>query len=141
FQETVTVADEHLLEIFDFPLIAGDRKTALRLPNSILINEDLAMRLFGKKDVLGKSLQFSFMERPLKITGILKNHPRNSSFDFSSLISDASFQNSDYYRSLATSDWLSENFSVYALLSPNADSRTIASGMTNLVRANFTAAA
>ena len=30
FQETVTVADEQFLGIFDFPLIAGDRKTALQ---------------------------------------------------------------------------------------------------------------
>ena len=141
FQETVTIADEPFLEIFDFPLISGDRKSALMAPNSILVTEDLAKRLFNKTDVLGKNLQFSFMEPPLKITGILKNHPRNSSFDFSSLISDASFQNSDYYRSLATSDWLSENFSVYALLNTNADPGTIASGMTNLVRANFTAPA
>ena len=137
FQETVTVADEHLLEIFDFPLIAGDRKTALRSPNSILINEDLAMRLFGKKDVLGKSLQFSFMNEPLKITGILKNHPRNSSFDFSSLISE----NADFYRSNAASDWLSENFSVYVLLRSNADPKSIANKMSNLVHANFIAPA
>ena len=141
FQETVTVADGHFLEIFDFPLIAGDRKTALTTPNSILITEDLAKRLFNKTDVLGKNLQFSFMESPLKITGILKNHPRNSSFDFSSLISDASFRNSDSYRSMATNDWLSENFSVYTLLKQNADPRTIASGITNLVRANFTSPA
>src|SRR6185369_16551948 len=45
FQETVTVADGHFLEIFDFPLIAGDRKTALAAPNSILITEALAIRL------------------------------------------------------------------------------------------------
>ena len=141
FQETVTVADGHFLEIFDFPLIAGDRKTALTTPNSILITEDLAKRLFNKTDVLGKNLQFSFMESPLKITGILKNHPRNSSFDFGSLISDASFRNSDSYRSMATNDWLSENFSVYTLLKQNADPRTIASGITNLVRANFTSPA
>ena len=141
FQETVTVADGHFLEIFDFPLIAGDRKTALTTPNSILITEDLAKRLFNKTDVLGKNLQFSFMESPLKITGILKNHPRNSSFDFNSLISDASFRNSDSYRSMATNDWLSENFSVYTLLKQNADPRTIASGITNLVRANFTSPA
>src|SRR5258705_3167754 len=38
FQETVTVADEHLLEIFDFSLIAGDKTTALKEPNSIIIN-------------------------------------------------------------------------------------------------------
>ena len=92
FQETVTVADEHFLQIFDFPLLSGDKKTALKEPNSIIINEDLAMRLFNKTDVLGKTLQFSFMESPLKITGVLKNHPRNSSFDFNSVMSEASFQ-------------------------------------------------
>ena len=26
FQETVTVADEHFLQVFDFPLLVGDRK-------------------------------------------------------------------------------------------------------------------
>src|SRR5688500_9902664 len=89
FQETVTVADEHFLEIFDFPLISGDKKTALQEPNSIIINEDLANRLFNKTNVLGKTLQFSFFESPLKITGVLKNHPGNSSFDFNSVMSEA----------------------------------------------------
>src|SRR6185295_9399820 len=139
FQETVTVADEHFLQIFDFPLIAGDRKTALTAPNSILITQDLAIRLFNKTDVLGKSLKFSFMESPLKITGVLKNHPRNSSFNFSSLISEASYQNTDFYKSLASNDWLSENFSVYALLNSSADPKFVANEMTNLVRRNFTA--
>ena len=60
FQETVTIADEHFLEIFDFPLLSGDKRTALQEPNSIIINEDLAMRLFNKKGVLGKTVQFSF---------------------------------------------------------------------------------
>ena len=92
FQETVTVADENFLQIFDFPLISGDKKTALKEPNSIIINEDLAKRLFNKTDVLGKTLQFSFIDStPLKITGVLKNHPRNSSFDFSSVMSEATF--------------------------------------------------
>lgn len=141
FQETVTQADEHFLEIFDFPLTAGDRKTALATPNSILITEDLALRLFNKTDVVGKNLQFSFLESPLKITGILKNHPRNSSFDFNSLISEATFKNTDYYRSLAANDWLSENFSVYALLNSKADPKAVANEMTNLVRHNFTAPA
>src|SRR5688572_6142975 len=94
FQETVTVADGNFLQIFDFPLVLGDRKTALQEPNSILINEDLAKRLFNKTDVLGKTLEFSFIDStPLKITGVLKNHPRNSSFDFSSVISEATFLN------------------------------------------------
>src|SRR6185503_14322567 len=110
FQEDVTVADENFLEIFDFPLIDGDRRTALKEPNTIIINEDLAMRLFNKKnDLLGKTLKFSFWEAPLKITGILKNFPRNSSFHFGSVMSDASYANSDFYKRIAQDDWLSNN--------------------------------
>jgi putative ABC transport system permease protein len=141
FQETVTVADEHFLEIFDFPLVAGDKKTALTEPNSIIINEDLAKRLFNKTDVLGKTLLFSFMESSLKITGVLKNHPTNSSFDFNCLLSDATFQNTDFYREMAASDWLSETFSVYVLLKPNANPKSVQEKMSKLVHDNFTPAA
>jgi putative ABC transport system permease protein len=138
FQETVTVADDQFLKIFDFPFIHGERKAALTAPNSIIITQDLAMRLFGKTDVLGETLQFSFMESPLKITGVLKNHPKNSSFDFSSVVSYASFENVDYYKSLAANDWLSENFSVYSLLKPNSDAKIVAGQMSKLVHDNFT---
>jgi putative ABC transport system permease protein len=137
----VTVSDEHLLEIFDFQLISGDRKTALQEPNSIIINEDLAKKLFNKTDVLGKTLQFSFMQSPLKITGILKNHPRNSSFDFSSVLSEASFRVDTGYQRMLARDWLSNNFSVYALLKPTANSKTVSEKMTKLVDDNFKAPA
>jgi putative ABC transport system permease protein len=138
FQETVTVADEQFFKIFDFPFVAGNRETALRTPNSIVITQDLATKLFSNTDVLGKTLQFSFMKSPLKITGVLKNHPRNSSFDFGSVLSEASFQNDSSYKSAVANDWLSENFSVYALLKPKADAKMVAEQMSKLVHDNFT---
>jgi putative ABC transport system permease protein len=141
FQETVTAADERFLEIFDFPLLAGDKKTALKEPNSILINEDLAKRLFNKTGVIGKTLQFSFMQSPLKITGVFKNHPRNSSFDFNSVMSDASFGNDSLNKVVRAGDWLSNNFSVYALLKPTANPKTVAVKMSGLVHDNFKAPA
>lgn len=141
FQETVTVADENFLTIFDFPLISGDRATALKEPNSVIINEELAKRLFGRTDVQGKTIRFSFMDPPLKITAVLKNHPPNSSFDFSSVISDASFQSDQGYRDMLANDWFSNNFTVYALLKPGTDSRTVAQGLGKLVRDNYTASA
>jgi putative ABC transport system permease protein len=138
FQETVTIADEQFLQVFDFPFLSGDKRTALKEPNSIIINEDLAMRLFNKREVLGKTLRFGFMESPLKITGVLKNHPRNSSFDFNSVMSEASFRNGDFSKNIIANDWLSDNFSVYALLKPNSNPGSIASKMTKLVHDNFT---
>jgi putative ABC transport system permease protein len=138
FQETVTVADENFLQIFDFPLIFGDRRIALREPNTIIINEDLAKRLFNKTDVLGKTLKFSFIEStPLKISGIVKNHPRNSSFDFSSVISEATFLADTSYKNNLGRDWLSNNYSVYALLRSNVNSKSVSEKMTKLVHDNF----
>lgn len=141
FQETVTAADENLLTIFDFPLIEGNKNTALKEPNSIIITEDLAMRLFNKTDVLGKSLKFSFVESPFRITGVLKNHPRNSSFDFNSVLSAATFQADEDNRKWLASDWFSESFSVYALLKPNANAQIVSQQMSKLVHDNFKAPA
>jgi len=138
FQETVTIADEHFLEIFDFPLIEGDRRTALKEPASIIINEDLALRIFNRTDVMGKSLQFSHLPFPLKITGILKEHPRNSSFNFSSVMSESSFYNADFFKETMASDWASNGFTVYALLRPHSNPDSVSKKMTRLVLSNFT---
>lgn len=137
FQETVTIADEHFLEIFDFPLVAGDRHTALKEPASIVIDEDLALRIFGITDVMGRSVQFSHLDFPLKITGILRKHPANSSFNFKSLMSESSYYNRDFYRETMASDWASNSFSVYALLRPKANADSVSKKMTRLVLSNY----
>ena len=135
-QETVTVADEYLLQVFDFPILEGDRRTALKEPNSIVITEDLAMRIFGRKDVLNKNLQFSHMQNPLKITAILKKHPQNSSFNFSSVLSESTRYSNEEYMQDAHRDWASANYTVYALLTPEANPDSVSNKMTRLVHAN-----
>jgi len=137
FQETVTLANQNFLNMFDFPLIAGDRHTALKEPNTIVINEDLATRIFHSVDVLGKNVQFSHMDTPVKITGILKNHPTNSSFTFNSILSEPSTYNADYFKQTMESDWASNDFSVYALLRPGSNADSVSRKMTRLVLSNF----
>jgi putative ABC transport system permease protein len=135
-QETVTIADETFLQVFDFPMVGGDRKTALKEPNSIVITEDLAMRIFDRTDVLNKNLQFSHMQNPLKITGILKKHANNSSFNFTSIMSESSQYNMPGFKEETENDWSSTSFTVYALLKPGADAPSVASKMTKLIYAN-----
>ncbi|MGC3944651.1 MAG: ABC transporter permease [Chryseolinea sp.] len=136
FQETVTIADEHFLEIFDFPLVAGDRRTALKEPNSIVIDEDVAIRIFNSTDVLGRQLQFNHMDNPVKITGILKKHPRNSSFTFNNVMSESTSYSSDYFKETMASDWTSEEFSIYMLLKDGINKDSIAGKVNRLVMAN-----
>lgn len=140
FQETVTVADQNFFKIFTFPILHGDYASALSAPNSIVITEDIATKLFNSTDVVGKTIKFNFLDQSLKITGVLKNHPPNSSFNFGSIISDASFQNSDYYKSMANGGWLDDDFSIYTLLKPGANSADVAKKLSAYVSANSTTA-
>lgn len=137
-QETVTLADERFLQVFDFPMLEGDRRTALREPNSIVITEDLAMRIFHRVDVVNKHLQFNYMQNPVKITAILKNHPHNSSFNFTSVLSQSTQYNEEWFKRETATDWASTSFTVYALLKPDANAPTVAGKMTKLVHANAT---
>jgi putative ABC transport system permease protein len=136
FYQTVTVANNGFMEMFDFNAIAGDTKTALKEPNSIVLTEDLAKQLFNRTDVAGKSVKWEFSETPLKITAVIKNHPRNSSFDFASVYSEATFMSDTGYASRALRDWTSDNYSVYALLKDKTDPAAVSQKITALVKTN-----
>jgi len=73
-------ADQHLLDIFTFPLITGVKQTALKNPNSVVISEEVAKKYFGNEEPLGKALHWSssFYETDFIVTGIMQNIPKNS---------------------------------------------------------------
>ncbi len=135
-QETVTIVDEYFLQVFDFPLLQGDRKTALKEPNSIVITEDLAVRIFNRRDVINKYLQFNHMQTPVKITGVLKSHPPNSTFNFTSLLSESTDYHLSWFQEETQNDWTSTSFTVYALLKAGTEAALVSSKMTNLALAH-----
>ena len=53
----IMLTDSTFFKSFDFPLLAGDRLSALDAPDKCVITERLAKRLFGAKDPIGESLQ------------------------------------------------------------------------------------
>lgn len=135
--EEITVANNGLMEIFDFKALDGNPKTALIEPYSIVIVEDLAMQLFGSTQVAGKTLKWTGLEQPFKITAVIKNHPRNSSFSFSSVYSESTYLSDSEYLAELNEDWGSSEFLVYTLLKENANPKTVARKVKELVYANF----
>jgi len=88
--ESGFAVDHSFLSMFSFPLVAGDRNTALREGNTIVISETLANKLFDSRDsrdIVGKTLQISRDSIPYKIMGVMKDVPHNSSLQFSYLVS------------------------------------------------------
>lgn len=136
FYQTVTVANNAFMELFDFAPVAGDPKTALKEPNSIVLTEDLARQFFNRTDVVGKLVKWQFMDQPLKVTAVIKNHPNNSSFDFASVYSEATWLNDTSFARNALQDWTSDNYSVYTLLKANANPDVVSKKITQLVNSH-----
>jgi putative ABC transport system permease protein len=113
YEDGVRFVDPGILEMFTFPLLAGDRATALKDANSIVITEDMAIKYFGKEDPLGKTLVI-LNSMSLKVTGVMRNHPGYTNIhpDFlvpiekiRALYGDEFFQN-----------WLSQQLASFVML-------------------------
>ncbi|MEO8173466.1 MAG: FtsX-like permease family protein [Sediminibacterium sp.] len=137
FQETITYCDANLFKVFDFNFIDGDPATALNEPNSVVLTATMAQKLFGNTHVVGKTVKIDFLEPLLTVTAVVKDHPSNSSFDFTYLLNEATFKNSEDYKRTAASDWSSNQFLVYALLAKNVRPENIAPAMDRLVHENY----
>jgi putative ABC transport system permease protein len=85
FKEIGIAADSKFLEVFNFPLLKGNAHS-LEEPNSILICESLAQKLFPNEEAIGKSLMYRDNEI-LSVQGVLKDIPENSSLQFQYILS------------------------------------------------------
>lgn len=77
FERGARAVTPAFLEMFTYPLLRGDKTTALANPNSMVITEELAKKYFGDSDPIGQVInvnnKFDFI-----VTGILKNIPGNT---------------------------------------------------------------
>ncbi len=82
------IADSNIFNVFTYPMISGDPKKALTEPNSIVLTESFAKEIFGDEKAIGKLINTT--AHSLKVTGIIKDIPKNSHLCFSALVSRSS---------------------------------------------------
>jgi predicted permease len=106
--------DPGFLNIFSFPLVYGNNKTALNDPHSIVITQKLAKKLFGAgDDAMGKAIKIDSVDR-FTVTGVLKDLPNNTRFGFEYLVPWS------YMKQLHQDDdnWNNNSCFTYVLLKP-----------------------
>ena len=114
-EDNITFADSTLFDVFTLPLVAGDSRTALTSPNTVVISESAAKRHFGNQDPMGQTLTFD-TDQNYKVTGVMRDMPANSHFRsdfFPAMLSDG-------YR---WGQWLSNNHHTYVVLREGTDYR------------------
>jgi len=116
-------ASADFFTMFDFPLITGDAKTVLSVPNSVVLSETMAQNIFGTADVVGKQLLASGSE--LTVSGVMKDMPKNTSFNCEAVVPLVIEENQDW------SEW---SFTIFFQLKKGADKAVVEKKIAGIER-------
>ncbi len=128
-EEYLAAVDPTFFETFSFPFISGDPKTALKDRYSIVLTEDLANKIFGDEDPMGKIVQMTDID--MTVTGIIQNIPRNTHLHFTYAFPAINMAD---WRESKMDEWTYTQFATYVSLRKDADIAEVNKKMMNIVR-------
>src|SRR5579859_4871731 len=136
FAEQVSVVDPNFLQIVPLPLVAGDPRTVLSHPESVVLTQSMARKYFGNADPIGKTISplkppclptapsCDNSLVPLKVTGVLRDLPHNTHLYVDMLVPNTSIV--DRVSQDAKQCWVCNNRTFgYVTLAPGADPATV----------------
>jgi len=129
----LTVVDPDFRAIFAPRVLAGDLDAALARPDALALTLDTANKLFGSRDVVGKTVQVG--GRPYRVLALLADQPAATTLPYEALAGSKTSIWNDEYRQLVTTNWGSTHGPVYLKLAPGTDPRAI----VDAVRRSFMA--
>ena len=117
-------ADSTFFEVFTFPLLRGNPKTALTEPYSVVMTRSMAEKYYGTIDILGEQLTISDEEHQHSylVTGVAEDLPSNSHVTFDLLTSMSSVNRLKFQ----SDTWWWTTFITFGVLRPDADPALVA---------------
>jgi putative ABC transport system permease protein len=127
------LADPSYFNVFKYPLVSGNPATALNDPNTIILSQKTADKIFGKTNPVGKSLIVYYERRKttLTVTGILKNIPENTHLKANFLVSFQTYKNWEV-TSPQELNWNCNNYFTYIRVDKNTDIAGLRKKITQL---------
>lgn len=126
-------------DVFNFSMKEGNTATALEEPNSILLTQKLADKLFPKGDALGQTLEFTGVGL-FKVNGIMNPPISKTHLDFEALVSLSTVPALELNQSLRANlhNWLDyyQNYN-YIKLQPGTDVETIEQALAQISADNY----
>ena len=122
-ENKVLMADSSLFRIFDFPLVAGDRYTALTAPMSVVLSEKAAHKYFGQVNPVGQHLTLTEDGMDAIVTGVMKDIPENSQIRTDVFLSLSSYEKIEGPKQ--DTMWRWHSYATYILLRPNTNAAAL----------------
>jgi putative ABC transport system permease protein len=127
---TALYADPAFLQMFSFPLISGDLRSALS-PGTVLISEAAAERYFANATAEGQLIDVvGNVRKTFTVTGVFKNTPANSHLQFDMLLPMDDLLKGEDYANEPEGGWSWNNFTTYIQIHSLADVSTVEREMT-----------
>jgi putative ABC transport system permease protein len=117
--EELSFADSSFFDVLDLPFAHGSVESSFITPMSLLLTEEMALKYFGRTDVIGETLTLCCLDAnttDFQITGILRDIPDNSHLQIDMLVYMDPQMFADYDWLLTT--WTSLNVYTYFKLKP-----------------------
>ncbi|UZD23960.1 ABC transporter permease [Algoriphagus halophytocola] len=86
FYENTSFVDPDFFRIFPFEVLAGNPVQALDQPNTIILTQSTAQKLFGEEDAMGKTVSLA-KQLDLEVRAIIQDLPENTDFKFKAFFS------------------------------------------------------
>ncbi|MBL7850469.1 MAG: ABC transporter permease [Cyclobacteriaceae bacterium] len=125
-------ASEEFLEMFQFPLLKGDVSTVMDDPASLVITESMARTLFGDEDPINQTVRIN-NAHDLKVTGVLKDIPKNSSFQFDCLMTWKMKIIAEDWVKRSQTQWGNYSFQVFVELNDPANETNVENSIRDLL--------
>jgi putative ABC transport system permease protein len=126
-EDNMVYADNAIFDVFTLPMVDGNPATALKAIHSVVITEKMALKYFNTINAAGKVLTFNDTAL-YKVTGVIKNIPKQSHFNFDFFISMPTLSESK------DDSWFSNNFDTYILFRPGVDYKKFEVKLPEFVR-------
>jgi ABC-type antimicrobial peptide transport system permease subunit len=125
-------AHPDFLNIFQYPFVEGNARSAFIDPLSIILDQSTAKALFGNTDPMGKIVRFDNKQN-LKVTGVIKDIPKNATLQFSFLTSFKFKELTEDWMKNARTSWVNNSFNMFVALQPGVTYAQVAPKISNVV--------
>lgn len=137
FNQYLAFVDPSFFDIFAMPFLEGDRASALSDPDSIVLTESTAQKLFGDDSAMGRVLILDNGARSVRVTGIIADMPANSHFHISQGIGIEALVPHMGIISYGADQWGSISGPLYIKLKPGTNMADIEQRLDDVVAPHF----
>ena len=134
YTENLIYVEPSLFEVFDYELVAGNEATVLQAPNTAVLTETMAKKIFSKENPIGKIIKID-NSTDLEVVGVMKDPSKFTSMEFDLLVAmtpvDSDSSTINYLNS-----WNSISMVEYVSVRPSADLPELKSKMEEIIRKN-----